>query len=289
MTEKAMTYRECYERGVAALQKAEVPEAELDARLLLEYVCSTNRNTLLVHGDMPLTAEKAAAYEALLEKRGRRIPLQQITGEQEFCGLSFFVNEHVLIPRQDTEILVEAVLKQLKSGMSVLDMCTGSGCILISLISLSEGIKGAGADISEQALFVAKQNGRRLLSEEKQPEWFLGDLFAALSDEKSTEKFDVIVSNPPYIKSAVVEELMPEVREHEPKTALDGREDGLFFYREIIKESKAWLKKGGRLFFEIGYDQGEALKKMLCEAGFLEVTILKDYAGLDRVAAGKLP
>ena len=158
-----MNYKECYLYGASRLQNAGVPEPQNDARLLLEYVCGTDRNTLLAHGDMPVEEEKRNQFKELIAKRSSRIPLQLITGEQDFCGLTFQVNEHVLIPRQDTEILVECALKILKPKMHLLDMCTGSGCILISLLALSKNVYGEGADISQKALEVAKENGLRLL------------------------------------------------------------------------------------------------------------------------------
>lgn len=302
-----MNYRECYSKGAALLKEAGVPEPEIDARLLLEHVCGTDRNTLLVHGDIPVKEDKQNAYQALLGKRKERIPLQILLGSQWFCGLEFLVNEHVLIPRQDTEILVEAALKCLKPGMRLLDMCTGSGCILISLLAMTEGVTGCGVDISEEALKVAKENGARLLSSEKQPQWYQGDLFAALCKDTmqtmpgdaaaqmdavltvmSDNQYDMIVSNPPYIPSSVIETLQPEVRDFEPRNALDGSEDGLLFYRRIVKECIPFLKENGHLMFEIGHDQGEAVKSLMDAAGFVETMIIKDYAGLDRVAAGRL-
>ena len=289
-----MTYREIYEEGKGALAAAGIEEAELDARLLLEFVCKTNRNTLLVHDDRPVTAEEASAYRRLTEKRAKRIPLQHLTGTQDFMGLEFEVNEHVLIPRQDTEILVEEALQELHDGMHVLDMCTGSGCILISLLRYSNDCTGVGADISEEALRVAEKNAKRLLTEKETgeieqagdgcPAMFVqSNLF-----EKVEGQFDMIVSNPPYICTDVIKTLMPEVREHEPRQALDGSADGLLFYRRIIEDSVRYLKRGGMLFFEIGYDQGEAVKALMEQAGYLEVCVKKDYAGLDRVVSGTL-
>ncbi len=278
-----MTYAEIYRQGVKRLERAEVPEAALDARLLLEYVCNTDRNTLLVHGEREVTEEEAARYDEVLAVRAKRIPIQQIMGVQEFMGLEFAVNEHVLIPRQDTEILVEEVLKNLHDGMRILDMCTGSGCILISLLHYSNECSGVGADISKEALTVAKRNAGKLLSESKPAEFILSNLF-----ENIEGKFEVIVSNPPYIRPDVIETLMPEVREHEPMMALDGGVDGLDFYREIVSIGKAYLAGGGMMFFEIGYDQGEDVKKLMEQAGFAEVNVVKDYAGLDRVVYGTL-
>lgn len=266
------------------LLEAGIEEAALDARLLLEQVCGTDRNTLLVHGDREVSERERQAYEAAVARRSQRIPLQQITGCQNFMGLNFTVNEHVLVPRQDTEILVEEVLRELQDGMKVLDLCTGSGCILISLLHYSNWCQGVGTDISPQALEIARQNGEALLGKEKQYTFLESDLFARVEG-----RYDVIVSNPPYIRRAVIDTLMPEVREHEPRQALDGGEDGLDFYRRIAAESPAYLSGGGRLYLEIGCDQGDAVQRLLLERGFREVNVVQDYAGLDRVVCGCWP
>ncbi len=278
-----MTYKECYDAGRALLTEAGLEEAALDARLLLEYVCGTNRNDLLVHGDREVTLDLQEQYFGFISRRQARIPLQHITGVQEFMGLEFNVNEHVLIPRQDTEILVEEVMKDEYDGSRILDMCTGSGCILISLLHYSNRCEGVGVDISAEALQVAQENAGRLLPEEKRPVFVESNLF-----EKVDGTFDIIVSNPPYIRTAVIETLMPEVKDHEPMQALDGLEDGLFFYRRIVKEAPAYLSKGGRLYFEIGHDQGAEVSALMAEAGFGQVRVVKDYAGLDRVVSGVL-
>lgn len=290
-----MTYQALYQEGCSVLAQAGVEEAALDARLLLEYVCGTNRNDLLVRGQQQVTPEREGAYRSFLEKRALRIPLQQITGSQEFMGLKFEVNEHVLIPRQDTEILVEEVLKELQDGMSVLDMCTGSGCILISLLYYSNGCKGVGVDISTEALAVARKNAERIFCERKpilpvdietygenvDITFAESDLFAGI-----TERYDFIVSNPPYIKSSEIKTLMPEVGVYEPLLALDGSEDGLFFYRRIVEEGKAYLKRGGRLYFEIGYDQAKDVCGLMRHAGYEDINVVKDFAGLNRVVYG---
>lgn len=282
-----MTYRECYDRGKSVLETAGVLEPELDARLMLEYVCGTDRNTLLVHGDREVTESERECYKDLVGKRAKRIPMQHLTGIQEFMGLEFKVNNHVLIPRQDTEILVEEVLKNLHDGMNILDMCTGSGCILISLMHYSNDLRGVGVDISSKALDIATENASRLLGkykDERDAVVFLqSDLF-----ENVNGKYDIIVSNPPYIESGVIPELMPEVREHEPIEALDGGESGLDFYRKIISQSGNYLSGGGMLFLEIGYNQGSPVEKLMMQAGFEEVQIMKDYAGHDRVVSGIL-
>ena len=271
--------------------------------------------------------EKLSAYENTLEKRASRIPLQQILGQQEFMGLTFFVNEHVLIPRQDTETLVELVLNEQKDkNVSILDMCTGSGCIAVSLKKLGGYACVEGADISEEALKVAKRNSEEILensdvnndavssrteqiqnctnltnnqnkqdnSEERmvsevrtvpQPGviFRLSDMFSAFSE---TERFNVIVSNPPYIPSAVIEELEPEVRDHEPRGALDGTADGLYFYRILAEECAKHLTPGGHVYFETGYDQGAAVKELLDIHGFKDTRVIQDLTGKDRVVCG---
>ena len=288
-----MTYRECYAYGLEVLSRAGIADARIDARLLLEFVCGTSQHDLLLHGNRKVDETELEIYKECIAKRSERIPLQHITGEQSFMGFDFAVNEHVLIPRQDTELLVEEALKVLKPGMRVLDMCTGSGCILLSLLAFSEGCEGVGADISKEALQVACQNHLRVSEQcgkELAVTFVESDLFAAWKGTCAStgdgHAFDVIVSNPPYIASAVIETLEPEVRLHEPIGALDGTADGLFFYRKIVTDCKAFLKKGGALLFEIGYDQGVAVSALMKEAGFTGVTVKQDYAGLDRVVCG---
>ena len=271
--------------------------------------------------------EKLSAYENTLEKRAARIPLQQILGQQEFMGLTFFVNEHVLIPRQDTETLVELVLNEQKDkNVSILDMCTGSGCIAVSLKKLGGYACVEGADISEEALKVAKRNSEEILENNDVNNDAVGsrteqiqnctnltnnqnkqnnsekrrvseasklsqagvtfrrsDMFSAFSE---TERFNVIVSNPPYIPSAVIEELEPEVRDHEPRGALDGTADGLYFYRILAEECAKHLTPGGHVYFEIGYDQGMAVKELLDNHGFKDTRVIQDLAGKDRVVCG---
>ena len=275
-----MTYQQLLINGKSILREAGVPDGDLDARLLLEFACGITRSDLLAHGDREATGEQEENYFNLLSGRSKRIPLQHLTGTQDFMGLTFRVNENVLIPRQDTEILVEEVMKDLHGGSSILDLCTGSGCILISLLYYSNDCRGVGVDLSGEALKVARGNAKELIPK-KDCTFLEGDLF-----EKVEGKFDVLTSNPPYIPSKVVDGLMPEVREHEPRMALDGREDGLHFYRRILKECPPYLNGGANVFFEIGHDQGEAVSGLMKEAGFMEVQVIKDYAGLDRVVWG---
>ena len=273
-----MNYRKLYETGKDRLEKAGIQEAALDARLLLEEVCGTDRNTLLVHGDRAVTEEEETQFRIFIERRSTHEPLQQITGWQEFMGLRFSVTEDVLVPRQDTETLVEEVMRYLRDGMEILDVCTGSGCILLSLLRYSNGCRGVGCDISKKALAVAAQNAKELGIS---AQFIQSDLFESIEG-----RFEYIVSNPPYIRKDMIPTLMEEVRDHEPLIALDGGEDGLDFYRKITREATEHLYSGGMLFFEIGYDQGEAVKLLMEEEGYEEVTVSQDLAGLDRVVYG---
>ena len=285
-----MKYKALYDYGVRELMEAGLKESMLDARLLLEHVCHTDRNDLLVHGERDVQEEEKDAYQAYIKKRKQHVPLQYITGEQEFMGLVFEVDEHVLIPRQDTEILVEEALRFLHDGMDILDMCTGSGCILLSLLHYSNGCSGTGADISRKALEVAERNARRLAGQGKKEtdsadgssiRWINSDLF-----DKIEGTYDMIVSNPPYIPAGDIASLMEEVKDYEPLEALDGKEDGLFFYRRIAAEAYVFLRNGGYLFFEIGYDQAEAVRNIMEGNGYRDIAVMKDFAGLDRVVYG---
>lgn len=281
-----MTYREIYQEGVKVLTEAAIAEAALDARLLLEYVCKTDRNTLLAHGDREVTGEEQAQYLETIARRAAHVPLQHITGEQEFMGLTFAVNNKVLVPRQDTEVLVEEVMRNLHDGMRILDMCTGSGCILLSLLQYSNDCTGVGVDLSTDALAVARGNYERIRQQKPEMEasFLESDLFT-----KVEGRYDIIVSNPPYIRSDVIPNLMPEVRDYEPMMALDGTEDGLFFYREITKKAKDYLNRGGMLYYEIGCDQAEEVCAIMETEGFREIEVVKDFAGLDRVVYGSWP
>ena len=275
------SYRELLNFGKNTLQKSGIGETEPDAWLLMEYVFGICRSWYFVHMEENAAEDKEQEYSKLIQKRAQHIPLQQLTHQAWFYGIEFYVNEHVLIPRQDTEVLVEEVLKEAgdKAGLQVLDMCTGSGCILLSLLENLKEAQGTGADLSEEALLVAKKNGERL---KRQVCWEKSDLF-----EKIHGKFNIIVSNPPYIETKVIEDLMEEVRFHEPRMALDGREDGLFFYREITAKAGEYLEENGILAFEIGYDQGEAVCTLMKQEHYREIRIVKDLACLDRVVIGR--
>ena len=276
-----MNYTEAFLLGMQKLKEAQLEEAQLDARLLLEEVCGTDHNTLLCHGDREVSEAEEEQYRKALEQRAVHVPLQHLLGYQDFMGLRFQVNEHVLIPRQDTEILVEEAMRYLHDGMRILDLCTGSGCILLSLLHYSNDCEGVGVDISQEALQVAAQNAELLGIK---ADFLKSDLY-----EKVTGKFDLLVSNPPYIERKVIPTLMEEVREYDPYIALDGGEDGLDFYRRIIGGAQDYLKRGGQILMEIGSGQAQAVSELLREAGFKEIDVCRDFAGLDRVVSGRLP
>ena len=319
MIEEVQFYpcRDVYEEGMALL--AGLEDAALDARLLLEHFCGIDTNRLLAEPGMPVSDDLRSAFLKGIKRRAAREPLAYIVGEQSFMGLPFIVSEDVLIPEQDTENLVEEALRLIDDGSRILDLCTGSGCILLSLLHYTNGCIGVGTDLSEKALEIARRNASAHgLSD--QTVWLQGDLFDALDPlnkkdnedkdnkreesrddqaEKSTESeksesgfpgmsytsgYDMIISNPPYIPTSVIDTLQPEVRCAQPRMALDGGGDGLDFYRRIIREAPAHLVVGGRLLLEIGYDQAEAVSDLLREAGYYGIEILKDYGGNDRIA-----
>lgn len=280
-------------QGKQKLNKAGIANADWDAWHLFEFVTGISRAAYLCDREQFCEADQAEQYLRLIERRITHVPLQYLLGEQEFMGLPFLVNPSVLIPRQDTECLVEEVRKKLKPEMTILDMCTGSGCILLSLIYFCKVKRAVGADLSFEALEVAKKNEERLckdgflkgieIEETKRIEWIVSDMF-----EQIKGKFDCIVSNPPYIATAEIAMLEEEVKEHEPYLALDGREDGLSFYRILAKEAKEYLNLNGMLYLEIGYNQGEAVSALLKNQGFSNVQVKKDLAGLDRICFGSL-
>ncbi len=273
-----MTYAEAIRLGEKRLLSSGIAEAAWDARLLFEYARQIDRNFYYLHMNDELSEADWNAYQDALQTRMGHVPLQYITGEQEFMGLSFAVNPHVLIPRQDTEILVEEAQKRIHAGMDALDLCTGSGCIIVSLSKYAP-IHAAASDISAQALKTAKENAKR---HGVTVDFIESDLFEGI-----TSRYDIIVSTPPYIPTEEIKTLMPEVREFEPFLALDGKEDGLFFYRKIIREANSHLKPDGFLLLEIGCGQGKDVACLMEAEGYKEITIRKDLSGLDRIVIGK--
>lgn len=288
------TYKELLEEGIRLLSSAEIEEARLDAWLLLEYTADIRRAWYYAHMDEPVEDKVAERYLELCRRRSSHIPLQHLTGQAYFMGYEFYVDERVLVPRQDTEVLVEEALSVMKDieRPRILDMCTGSGCILLSLLMELPGALGTGVDVSEDALHVAAENRERLGLKESaelvQSDLFSGEYFQKNSGNTHTE-YDMLISNPPYIRTAEIEELMEEVRLHDPRLALDGMADGLYFYDRITEQAGTYLKPGGWLMYEIGCDQGRDVAELMRKNSFTEIEVKKDLAGLDRVVRGRKP
>ena len=287
------TYKELLEEGYQILNSAEIEEARLDAWLLLEFAADIKRAWYYAHMDETAEADVAEQYRQLCEKRAQHIPLQHLTGQAYFMGYEFYVDDRVLVPRQDTETLVEEAVSHLRElpAPKILDMCTGSGCILLSLLMELPQASGTGADVSADALEVAKENTRRL-GLEKRAELIQSDLFSADYFEKNSRKkcmeYDMLISNPPYIRTADIDRLMDEVRLHDPRLALDGKADGLYFYEKITEQAGKHLKPGGWLIYEIGCDQAKDVAEIMKKKGFVQIEVKKDLAGLDRIVEGRM-
>ncbi len=273
-----MNYREALKKGEEKLINAGITEGKLDAWLLMSYTAKIDRSFYYTHMDEPYPSDLEHDLFAAIDKRAEHVPLQYITGEQGFMGLTFNVNSNVLIPRQDTETLVEEALKVIRPEYRVLDMCTGSGCIIISIKYNVPEVVATGVDISKQALLVAKDNAKKY---GMNIDFVTGNLFDNISGD-----FDVIVSNPPYIPTTDILTLMPEVRDFEPVGALDGGADGLDIYRPLITGAKDHLREGGELMLEIGCDQAADVTALMRENGFVAVDVKKDLSGNDRVVTG---
>lgn len=331
-----MTYRDMLKHGETALQEAGVVDYKLDAWYLFEAATGLSKQLYFMEMTTEATERIEAKYNKLLKRRTNREPLQYILGSQVFMGLDFEVNEHVLIPRQDTENLVEEVNKIIKvmkesrqtkdiqgqnevgkassasddasddntpAEIDILDMCTGSGCIIISLVAMNEGVYGTAVDLSSEAISVARRNAMNN-SVTDRVEFYVGDLFDGITEHKeqkvvraglsctkygpARQTFDIIVSNPPYIPTAEIAKLMPEVGDFEPMMALDGDEDGLRFYRQIAADAPDFLKDGGYLIVEIGFDQGQDVRNIFLENNFADVRVIKDYQDNDRIVVGHL-
>lgn len=272
-----MTYRKALWTGEYILSEAHIEDSKTDAWLLLEMICKIDKAYYFLHKDDELSAEEKQEYALVLAKRAERIPLQYITGHQEFMGLKFQVNSNVLIPRQDTELLVEHALAMLTLEEKILDLCTGTGCIAVSMAyyGKEKKVQVAASDISKTVLLTAKENANH---NQVQVDFIRSDLF-----EKITEKYTMILTNPPYIPTKVIEELQPEVRNFEPMIALDGHDDGYHFYRRIAAEAGNYLEDEGHLLLEIGNDQTVVVSGLLKQAGFIDIEVKKDLSGHDRL------
>lgn len=286
-----ITFGEVLQIGINRLKEARIPDAKRDAEELMLYLMHEERKFLFLHYRDDTDEDHADAFFEMVDRRAAGEPLQYIVGSQEFMGLPFEVNESVLIPRQDTESLVELALekaKEKKRSLSVLDMCCGSGAIAVSVAHFLPKAKVTACDISADALEVAKRNAEKN-GVAGRIEFLQSDLFSVQKKKKAVpikETFDMILSNPPYIPTAVIGTLQREICEHEPLGALDGGEDGLDFYRRIVKDARANLKKDGLLMMEIGSDQAEAVTALLeAEDAYEEIEVHRDLAGLDRIVA----
>lgn len=283
-----MTILQTRNEIIEQLTSAGIEDADSEARIILRETAGLSATDIHGRPDDEITSDIYNEIQTIIKRRLMREPLQYIYGRWDFMGLSFAVRPGVLIPRPDTEIMVETVMGRLHDGMRILDLCTGTGCILISLLKYSNGCEGVGVDISAEALALAQENADDI-NNSASISFLHGDLYGALTEMVTPITFDIIVSNPPYIPADVIDTLEPEVKKYEPRLALDGGDDGLDIIRRIIDGAQAHLIKGGELFLEIGYDQGPSVSALMREAGFADVEVIPDYAGLDRVVAGRLP
>ncbi len=277
-----MTRREILAQMKQELMEAGIESADYEAKVLFEWILKIDRSEFYMNPGLEVSFEEQKELEDVLEKRKQRIPLQYLMKSANFMGYDFYVNENVLIPRMDTECLVEIAVDDIqrrKGPVRVLDLCCGSGCIGISIKKLCSNTEVTLVDISEGALEVSEINAKQL---DANVQVVHSDLFEALRGQT----YDLILSNPPYIPTKVIEDLMPEVREHEPMLALDGTEDGLYFYKKISATAPKYLAENGMLLFEIGAEQGKDVKHLMEEAGFDHVIVKKDLAGLDRNVFG---
>lgn len=300
-----ITIKEAVAAGTMRLKKCNIDNADYDSFALFSDITGIDKTYYFMHGDEPVSPKNMQVFDEYISRRCSHEPLQYILGKAWFYGREYAVNENVLIPRADTEVLAEQAIKYAGSiaadkavvtvsdsgsadeniKMHILDMCTGSGCIAITLALETAESHVVAVDLSGEALNVAKENRDKLGAENVS--FVQSNLFDELAEYR-TGQFDIIVSNPPYIETDVIETLSEEVREFEPAMALDGTKDGLYFYRRITEEAVHFLKNGGYLMYEIGYNQGEAVRKIMQAAGFEEIDVIKDYAGLDRVVKGRL-
>lgn len=283
-TAPKLTYRQMCHNGAAILADAGITDAEYDSFALLEYITGMDRTAYILNGSKSVPEDITERYDAVIDRRSSHIPLQHITGQAWFYGRSFNVNSDVLVPRQDTEVLVSEALKVINAKDSVLDMCTGSGCIIITLALEKKLGRALGADISEAALKVASGNREKLGADDVT--FVKSNIFSDIN-VNDDELFDVIVSNPPYIATREIDTLTEEVRIHDPYIALDGLEDGLHFYREITQQSMNYIKSGGWLLYEIGCTQAHDVSDIMSEYGYSNIKVIKDLAGLDRVVMGQ--
>ena len=282
-----MKIKDIINYGVATIKNTESPSLEI--QMMIAKVIEKDRLYIMLNLEEDIDESKVEIIKTMIDKRKNSYPLQYILGEREFWGMDFKVSEGVLIPRQDTEILIEETLKKLKdnkhkSNLKGFEIGVGSGIISITLLKEIETLTMIGVDINDKAIELTKANA---LKHEVSDRLCIlnSNLFEKINKEN---QFDFIISNPPYIETKVIDSLQEDIKQHEPKLALDGGEDGLDFYRAIIEQSKSYISPEGFIAFEIGYNQAEAVKKIFVENGYPNVTIAKDLAGFDRVVIGMI-
>lgn len=296
----SLLVKEMLTMGEKQLMDSDIADATRDCKILYCYMMDIPFSKIILEYQNMLQDRLCEKYFELIDRRSSGEPVQYIMGSQEFMGLEFIVNENVLIPRQDTETLVEDALEIINTGTlrgedmdvkrkewDILDLCTGSGAIGVSLARIANKVNVTCSDISEGAIKVAKENAQKH-GVAKSMKFEQGDLFKPFSKHFRKQKFDMIISNPPYIKSSVIPTLQKEVCEHEPISALDGGESGLDFYERIVSGVGGHLRKSGVLLLEIGHDQGEAVSGLLSRNGdFTSIRVLKDLANRDRIVFAK--
>lgn len=272
--------------GTKVLMEADIDTARLDTQLLLGNVLNKDKLYLMVHNDEKVNENFKKKFLKLIDRRKNKEPIKYILGQGDFYGLDFYVEEGVLIPRSDTEVLVEKVLSMIdeEDSISICDLCSGSGAIGIALAYYRKNINVDAIDYYSIPEKITKRNIERHNLQER-VKFIKSDLLSEVIAQN--KKYEILVSNPPYIKEEEIDSLMNDVKDYEPRTALSGGEDGLIFYRRIVDESKKVLKNNGILAFEIGYDQGNSVKNLMEQNGYNEVQVIKDLAGLDRVVIGK--
>jgi len=277
--------KELLNKGYKILKEEKIESYILDCQLILGKVLNLDRMSIIINGNLEVSEDKAYEYFELIKKRKLRMPIKYITETVEFMGIDFYIKEGVLIPRPDTEVLVEEVLKEINKRKlkKVCDVCCGSGAIGLSIAKLLENTIVVCSDIDDTALEVTQKNIDNL-SLKSRASVVKSDLLKFAIDENLY--FDVVVSNPPYIKKDIIPTLMEDVKKYEPYIALCGGEDGLDFYKKITKESILVLKSGGVLAYEIGYDQAEAVSDILKQYNYTDIRVVKDLSGLDRVVIG---
>lgn len=296
----SLLVKEMLTMGEKQLMDSDIADATRDCKILYCYMMDIPFSKIILEYQEVLQDRLCDKYFELIDRRSKGEPVQYIMGSQEFMGLEFIVNENVLIPRQDTETLVEDALEIINTGTlrgeymdvkrkewDILDLCTGSGAIGVSLARIANKVNVTCSDISEGAIKVAKENAQKH-GVAKSVKFEQGDLFKPFSKHFRKQKFDMIISNPPYIKSSIIPTLQKEVCEHEPLSALDGGESGLDFYEKIVSGVGSHLRKSGVLLLEIGHDQGEAVSGLLSRNGeFTSIRVLKDLANRDRIVFAK--